>query len=89
MVVDRLRVLGYLASCFLVLCVSNTVGAHKEFLKYLGLIHLVPVKLTSKMVSLLYLVLMCLEFYCVSGPLGKMSFGEGRELDSDLGSVIY
>lgn len=87
--VDRLRVLGFLASCFLVLCVSSTVHAYKEFLKYLGLIHMVPIKLTSKMVFLLYLVLMCLEFYWVSGPLGKMSFGGGRELDSDPGSVIY
>lgn len=76
-VVDKLRAQGPLASCFLVLYVSSTVGAHKESLQFLGLIHLVPVKLTSKIVFLLYLVLKCSGFCCVSVPLGKMSVGVG------------
>lgn len=67
-----------MASCILVLCVSSTVDTHKELLIFLGLIHLVPVKLTCKIVLLLFLVLLRLEFYCVSGSLGKMSCGGGE-----------
>lgn len=34
-----------------------------------------PVTLASKIVFLLFLITICLEFCCVSGPLGRVSFG--------------
>lgn len=64
-------VIGFVPLC---LCVRRSrCIVVKELLKFLGLIHLVPVKLTSEIVFLLSLVLVCLEFCHVSGPLGKMS----------------
>lgn len=68
-------------------------GCHEELLRFLGLIHVLPVKLAAGIVSLLSSILTCLAFYRASGPLGKMSSGGcSIELTSWLcpcvGSVI-
>lgn len=77
-VVDKLStgIFGFVLPSFV--CVKHSRYSYKELLLFLGLIHLVPGKLTCKIVFLLFLVLLRLEFCCVSGSLGKMSCGVGE-----------